>query len=74
MNQQFERMVAFQRQDMIGVNLEDLPIKSESVDFILLHTLASGKDMEEVESYILDSDGRKIVKVTTSTFIPTQVK
>lgn len=68
-NQQFERMVAFQRQDMIGVNLEDLPIKSESVDFILLDTLASGKDMEEVESYILDSDGRKrIVKVTTSTF------
>ncbi|MGZ9819565.1 sensor histidine kinase [Peribacillus simplex] len=68
-NLQFEKMVHHERYDMIGLHLSDLPIKSENGDFVLLQTLHSGKQGEEIESDIIDANGKKrMIKITTSRF------
>ncbi|CAH0282638.1 Sporulation kinase E [Peribacillus sp. Bi96] len=68
-NVQFEKMVHHKRDDMIGIHLSDLPIKSETGDFVLLQTVNSGKQGEEMESNIVDAKGNKrIIKITTSRF------
>ncbi|MDQ7862605.1 histidine kinase dimerization/phospho-acceptor domain-containing protein [Peribacillus frigoritolerans] len=62
-------MVHRERDDMIGVHLSDLPIQSENGDFVLLQTLHSGKQGEEIESDIIDANGKKrMIKITTSRF------
>ena len=68
-NQQFEKMVHYGRQDMIGNHIRDLPIKSENGEWVLLQTLHSGIQGEEKESDMIDANGNKRrIKITTSRF------
>ncbi|MDQ0340570.1 PAS domain S-box-containing protein [Caldalkalibacillus uzonensis] len=67
-NKQFENMVGYCRKDMIGKPLSQLPIKQDD-DFLLLDALSSESSQGESESYIINSEGQKlIVKICTARF------
>ncbi|OLS38251.1 hypothetical protein BTR22_07105 [Alkalihalophilus pseudofirmus] len=68
-NQQFEKMVGYTRDQMVSYPLSELPIKKDDNDYMLLQSLISEGGSSELESYIIDSDGQKhIVKIATAKF------
>jgi PAS domain S-box-containing protein len=53
-NKGAEELMLFNRDEVVGKNIFDLPIKHDVQEFVLLKTLREGKAFEEVESHIVD--------------------
>ncbi len=72
-NKQFENLIGYSRNDLVGKSLSELPIKSTDEDFMLLKALISEEPSIECESYIIDANGRRhIVNIATSRFYNAQ--
>ncbi|MDQ0217684.1 PAS domain-containing sensor histidine kinase [Peribacillus cavernae] len=68
-NKGAEELMLYNREEVLGKSIFDLPIKHNIHEFVLLKTLKEGKSFEEVESYIIDKQKQTHdVRIYTSLF------
>ena len=58
-NHSAEELTGFQRSEVIGKPIVEVPFKASQEEFISLRTVREGKAFDEVESYILDRQGHR---------------
>ncbi|KZM57057.1 histidine kinase [Aeribacillus pallidus] len=68
-NRGAEELTLFSREEAIGRNIIDLPIKENKDVFLSWKTLQEGKEFDDVESYIFDKNKKKHdVKIHSSLY------
>lgn len=68
-NKGAEQLTHFERGKVIGKRIIDLPIKNSKEEFFSWQTLQDGKEFNDVESHILDKQGKKHdVRIYSSLF------
>lgn len=68
-NKGAEKLTLYSRKEVIGKKVVDLPFKRDREEFINLKTLLNGNKFDDVESYILDKNGKRYdVKIYSALF------
>jgi len=68
-NKGAENLTLYNRHEVIGKKVIDVPFKRNQEEFINVETLTSGKKFDDVESYILDKNGKYYaVRIYSSLF------
>lgn len=68
-NRGAEKLTLYNRHEVIGKKIIELPFKREKEEFINLKTLLNGNKFDDVESYILDKNGKHYdVKIYSALF------
>lgn len=68
-NKGAEQLTLYERGKVIGKRIIDLPIKNSKEEFFSWQTLQDGKEFNDVESHILDKEGKKHdVRIYSSLF------
>ena len=59
-NRSAEDLTGFQRAEVIGGSIFELPIKGRREEFVSWQTLTEGRAFDEVETYILDKEQKRL--------------